>query len=151
MLGCEWVMLYKNSKCLQQSIDTLWVYWRRPGLAAVFLIVAVCVTAVTDPSSFSSLPLREGTELSVNRVLLVELTERKIVTACDVSRFICYCEHANSSASCNYFLFVSSSVLHCLVHLEIPTARSSLLSNFTCARIAGLWMLCLPGTWLNLM
>lgn len=131
-------MLYKNSKCLQQSIDTLWVYWRRPGLAAVFLIVAVCVTAVTDPSSFSSLPLREGTELSVNRVLLVELTERKIVTACDVSRFICYCEHANSSASCNYFLFVSSSVLHCLVHLEIPTARSSLLSNFTCARIAGL-------------
>lgn len=131
-------MLYKNSKCLQQSIDTLWVYWRRPGLAAVFLIVAVCVTAVTDPSSFSSLPLREGTELSVNRVLLVELTERKIVTACDVSRFICYCEHANSSASCNYFLFVSSSVLHCLVHLEIPTARSSLLSSFTCARIAGL-------------
>lgn len=131
-------MLYKNSKCLQQSIDTLWVYWRRPGLAAVFLIVAVCVTAVTDPSSFSSLPLREGTELSVNRVLLVKLTERKIVTACDVSRFICYCEHANSSASCNYFLFVSSSVLHCLVHLEIPTARSSLLSNFTCARIAGL-------------
>lgn len=117
------------------------MYWRRPGLAAVFLIVAVCVTAVTDPSFFGkeviTIPLRQGTELSVNRVLLVELTERKIATACDVGHFICYCEHANSSASCNYFLFVSS-VLHCLVHLEIPTAHSSLLSNFTCARIAGL-------------